>query len=61
MTILGFSKKGVFKVDDILKQFLLNLCQIGHEVQKKFPDEVKQIEVPGKKGSDPVSPNYQAR
>jgi len=55
MMILGFSKKGVFKLDDILKQFLLNLCQIGHEVQKKSPDEVKPIEVPDKKGSDPTS------
>lgn len=59
--ILGFSKKGVFKVDDILKQFLLNLCQIGYDVQKKPPDEVKPIEVSDKKGSDPTAPNYQGR
>lgn len=53
--ILGFSKKGVFKVDDILKQFLLDLCQINHEMQKKPPDKVESTEVPNKRGSDSLS------
>lgn len=50
-------------MDDVLKQFMLDLYDVGKEMQKKPPDkkENEDSKEPDQKGSDPTSPNYQAR
>lgn len=46
-------------MDDVLKQFMLDLYDIGKEMQKKPPDkkENEDSKVPDQKGSDPISLN----
>lgn len=47
-------------MDDVLKQFMLDLYDIGKEMQKKPPDkkENEDSKVSDRKGSDPISPNH---
>lgn len=48
-------------MDDVLKQFIIDLYAIGQEMQKKPPENSNEPKVSNEKGSGPVSPNYQAR